>query len=175
MVLINIVLVIATIHVIKNPPPPKYFAVSADGRMTALHPLSAPVLSLSSVTEWAARAATSAYTFDFVNYRKELTESSAFFTPAGWAAFENALVSSRNLELVLSKKLVTTAVAQGAPVVLKRGVLGQDSRSATSIKASGRSTSSFIRSTRLVPPPRYLACSCSCTASKACCLVLASI
>ena len=119
----NVVLVLAGLHVVSNPPQPKYFATSPDGRVTPLHSLSAPVISLNSLTEWATRAATAAYTFDFVNYRKSLQESSVYFTGKGWQAFEKALVASRNLDLVLTKKLVTTAVAQGSPVVLKRGIL----------------------------------------------------
>ena len=116
-------MVLAIVHIVKNPPAPKYFATGNDGRLTIIQPLTDPVMSLSGLTEWVTRAATTAYSFDFVNYRKELQESSAFFTGKGWEAFERALVSSNNLNLVLTKKLVTTAVAQGAPVVLKRGVL----------------------------------------------------
>jgi intracellular multiplication protein IcmL len=123
LVITNVILALGAVHVIKNPPVPKYFATSDEGRLTPMHPLSAPVMSTTSLTEWAARAATGAYTFDFVNYRKSLQESSTYFTASGWRSFENALVSSNNLKLVLTKKLVTTAVAQGAPVVLKRGVL----------------------------------------------------
>lgn len=123
LVVANILLVVGALHIVKNPPKPVYFSATSDGRITKLAPLSAPVLSLNSLTEWAARAATAAYTFDFVNYRGSLQKSSAYFTDTGWNAFEKALVSSRNLELVLTKKLVSTAVPQGAPVVLKRGIL----------------------------------------------------
>lgn len=121
--IINVFLVMAIIHIVKNPPEPKYFATGNDGRLTIIHPLTDPVMSLSGLTEWVTRAATTAYSFDFLNYRKELQVASEFFTGKGWEAFEKALVSSNNLNLVLTKKLVTTAVAQGAPVVLKRGVL----------------------------------------------------
>ncbi|MBT4885204.1 MAG: type IVB secretion system apparatus protein IcmL/DotI [Legionellales bacterium] len=123
LVITNIILALGAVHVIKNPPAPKYFATNDDGRLTLMHPLSAPVMSTSSLTEWATRSATTAYTFDFVNYRKSLQEASGLFTASGWQSFEKALVASNNLKLVLTKKLVTTAVAQGAPVVLKRGVL----------------------------------------------------
>ena len=58
MVIANVILALAAVHVIKNPPMPKYFATSNDGRITLLHPLSAPVLSVNSITEWATRAAT---------------------------------------------------------------------------------------------------------------------
>ena len=123
LVVTNIVLALGAIHVIKNPPMPKYFATNDDGRITLLHPLSAPVLSLNALNEWAARAATAAYTFDFVNYRKSLQDASVYFTASGWRSFEQALVNSNNLKLVITQKLVATAVPTGAPVVLKRGVL----------------------------------------------------
>ena len=114
MVVANIIIGLGAVHVMKNPPMPKYFATNDDGRITILHPLSTPVMSVNSLTEWATRAATASYTFDFVNYRKSLQDASVYFTGTGWQSFEKALVDSNNLKLVLSKKLVTTAVAQGA-------------------------------------------------------------
>ena len=125
LVVSNVLLVLGIMHVIKNPPEPKYFATNDDGRITLLHPLSAPVMSVNALTEWATRAATAAYTFDFVNYRDSLQKASVYFTGTGWQSFEKALVDSNNVKLVLTKKLVTTAVAQGAPVILKRGVLNK--------------------------------------------------
>lgn len=104
-------------------PPNQYFATSADGRITKLHPLSVPVVSTSALLQWANQAAVAAYTYNFVDYRKQLQDASEYFTPKGWKNFEAALRSSRNLETVLARKLVVNAVATGAPVVLNQGVI----------------------------------------------------
>ena len=45
------------------------------------------------------------------------------FTPDGWKYFEEALKGARTLETVLAKKLVVSAVATGAPVILEQGVI----------------------------------------------------
>jgi intracellular multiplication protein IcmL len=52
-----------------------------------------------------------------------LQSASEFFTPDGWNQFIGALNSSNNLKAVLDKKLVVSAVAIGAPVILDQGVL----------------------------------------------------
>jgi intracellular multiplication protein IcmL len=117
-ILAGIVYFLATHH-----PEPRYFATSADGRITPIYPLTAPMVSDSALLQWANQAAVAAYTYNFATYRKELQDASEYFTPQGWSDFETALQSSRNLETVINKKLVVTAVATGAPVILDRGVL----------------------------------------------------
>jgi intracellular multiplication protein IcmL len=123
MVLVNILLAFIIYYLISHQPEPKYFATSADGRITPIYPLTAPMVSDSALLQWANQAAVAAYTYNFSTYRKELQEASEYFTPEGWNDFQTALKSSRNLETVITKKLVVTAVATGAPVILDRGVL----------------------------------------------------
>ena len=52
-----------------------------------------------------------------------MVASSGFFTAEGWDQFINALASSNNLEAVKAKKLVVSAVATSAPVILQKGIL----------------------------------------------------
>jgi len=103
--------------------PTRYFATSADGRITPLQPLSQPLVSVSALLQWANQAAVDAYSYNFVNYRKQLQAASEYFTPSGWRTYEAALKSSRNLETVIARKLVVTAVATGAPVILDQRVV----------------------------------------------------
>lgn len=107
-----------------NRPTPEYFATTKDGKVLRLYALSNPVVSTAELLQWAATAATASYTFNFVNYRKELQEASEYFTPSGWKAFQEALKASRNLETVINKKLTVNAVATGAPVIIDQGVIG---------------------------------------------------
>lgn len=123
MTLINLFLGFIIYYLITTRPEPKYFATSADGRIIPIYPLTAPMVSDSALLQWANQAAVAAYTYNFATFRKELQNASEYFTPEGWKDFESALVSSRNLETVINKKLVVTAVATGAPVILDRGIL----------------------------------------------------
>jgi intracellular multiplication protein IcmL len=102
---------------------PRYFATSADGRITRLYAMTEPVVSVSALLDWSRRASVAAYSYDFVHYRGQLQAASEYFTPDGWEKFINALRSSGNLKTVIAKKLVATAVPTGVPVLLNRGVI----------------------------------------------------
>jgi intracellular multiplication protein IcmL len=123
-VLIMTILVGGLIYLITNPPQPRYFATTTDGRISPLVPLDQPNISQAALLQWANTAAISAYTYNFVNYRQALQDAQAYFTPDGWSAFMGALNSSNNLTAVIAKKLVVSAVATGAPVILQQGILG---------------------------------------------------
>lgn len=104
-------------------PDPEYFATTAEGRLIKMQPLSAPIVAPSALLEWATRAAVAAYTYNFVDYRRQLEEASHYFTPKGWRSFEGELKKSRNLQTVIASKLVATAVPTGAPVIEDRMVI----------------------------------------------------
>ncbi len=120
---INIGLVSVLYYMVSNPPQPKYFATSINGRITPLFPLDEPNQSDAAVLQWATQAAIASFSYNFVNYRTELQAASEFFTPKGWTQFMNALKESNNLEAVRAKKLIVSAVAKGAPIILRKGIL----------------------------------------------------
>lgn len=120
---VNFLLVGSIGYIFLNPPAPVYFATSINGRITPLFPLEEPNQSDSAVLQWANQAATAAFTYNFVNYRTELQASSGFFTADGWTQFLNALKDSNNLDAVKAKKLIVSAVATRAPVILQKGLL----------------------------------------------------
>jgi intracellular multiplication protein IcmL len=122
-ILLNLVLGIMLIYMITHPPAPKYFATSINGRITPLFPLDQPNQSDSAVLQWANQAAVASFTYNFVNYRDELQASSGFFTAEGWDQFLAALQESNNLEAVKAKKLIVSAVATRAPIILQKGIL----------------------------------------------------
>lgn len=117
------ILTAGLIYIITNPPQPRYFATTTDGRISPLIPLDQPNISQNALLQWANTAAVTAYTYNFVNYKQALQEAQAYFTPDGWDAFTEALNSSNNLVAVQAKKLVVSAVATGAPVILQQGLL----------------------------------------------------
>lgn len=120
---VNVALISMLVYMVTHPPEPKYFATSINGRITPLFPLSEPNQSDSAVLQWANQAAIAAFTYNFVNYRDELQASSGFFTAEGWDQFLNALQQSNNLDAVKAKKLIVSAVATRAPIILQKGVL----------------------------------------------------
>lgn len=121
--LVNLVMATMLVYILTHPPAPKYFATSINGRITPLFPLNEPNQSDSAVLQWANQAAIAAFTYNFVNYRDELQASSGFFTAEGWDQFLNALQQSNNLDAVKAKKLIVSAVATRAPIILQKGVL----------------------------------------------------
>ena len=122
-IFIIVILTCSIIYIITNPPEPRYFATTNDGRIMPLVPLEQPNLSNAALLQWANTAAISAYTYNFIDYRQRLQEASEYFTPDGWRAFLDALKASNNLNAVTDKKLVVSAVAVKAPTVLEQGIL----------------------------------------------------
>jgi len=121
--LVNLCLASICIYIFTHPPAPKYFATSINGRITPLFPLNEPNQSDSAVLQWANQAAIAAFSYNFVNYHSELQAASGFFTAEGWTQFLNALQQSNNLDAVKAKKLVVSAVATRAPIILQKGML----------------------------------------------------
>lgn len=109
------------LYMYTHPPKPQYFATDPEGRIIRLTPLSEPNLSSAALLQWANIAAVASFTYDFANYRKQLQDASQYFTTSGWAAFVDAIKASNNLTAVTQKKLVSYAVATGAPVILEEG------------------------------------------------------
>ena len=122
-VIANLFLALMLGYILTHPPTPKYFATTVNGRITPLFELNQPNQSDASILQWSNQAAIAAFTYNFVNYRAELQASSGFFTAEGWTQFLNALESSNNLEAVKAKKLIVSAVATRAPIILQKGLL----------------------------------------------------
>lgn len=120
---VNLITASMLIYIVTHPPAPKYFATTINGRITPLVPLDEPNQSDSAVLQWANLAAIAAYSYNFVNYRDELQAASGFFTADGWDQFLNALQQSNNLDAVKAKKLIVSAVATRAPIIMQKGVL----------------------------------------------------
>ena len=112
---LNAALVGIIVYQYSTRPEPRYFATSADGKITPIYALDIPVVSASALLQWANQAAVAAFSYNFANYRQALQDASEYFTPEGWKDFQAALESSNNLNAVITKKLVVSAVATGAP------------------------------------------------------------
>lgn len=120
---INFGLVAVIIYQYQSRPEPRYFATSADGRITPLYSRRKPVVTASELREWANEAATAAFTYNFSNYREALQVASEYFTPRGWRNFQEALRQSGNLTTVLKQKLVVSARPTGTPEIIDQRII----------------------------------------------------
>jgi intracellular multiplication protein IcmL len=123
MLIANVILAGMVFYQLAHQPLPQYFATSSDGKITKLYPLNEPVISPTALLQWATETSMMASSYNFVNYRDALQTLQNRFTADGWRNFEQALKDSRMLETVIAKKLVVSAVATGAPVILEQGVI----------------------------------------------------
>ncbi len=123
----SVITLTAAIWMLFQKPEPVYFATRTNGELIPLVPLHEPHLGTAQILHFATQAVTRANTFDFANYRLQLTEVRDYFTDEGYQAFVEALNASGNLKLVINRRMTTTAVANGG-VIIDQG-LSSSSRS----------------------------------------------
>lgn len=111
------------LYMATRPPVNHYFSTDRDGRIQPLTPLDRPISSLTDLTTWVANSVVQSYTFDFANWRPQLSAAQVNFTPAGWKGFRGALESSGLLQSVIDKKFVMTAAPLSVPILLDRGII----------------------------------------------------
>jgi intracellular multiplication protein IcmL len=89
-----------------------------NGDTFELTELDRPNVSTKALLEWVSLAATATFTFDFVNYEKQLTALRDFFTADGYINFLASLEASKTITTVSEKNLQLSAVAIGPAIVL---------------------------------------------------------
>ena len=121
--IIALIAILVAAWALTRPPENKYFATRMSGELIELTPLDQPHRSDTQVTNFAVDAITRSLSLDFANYRQELADVELFFTATGWEAFLAELQRSGNLELLRNRRMISSAVANGA-TVLRKGVDG---------------------------------------------------
>jgi intracellular multiplication protein IcmL len=98
---------------------PVYFAVTADGRITRLAPLSEPLVSPEEVVQFAQNCVTRSFSLDFVadQLRNKLESLHDCYTDEGFHALMSAFDKSNLLTKIRDGRLVSSAVATGAGVI----------------------------------------------------------
>ena len=120
---VNLALVWGIFYKVTNPPPPQYFATTADGRIINTNPLKDPVVSDSFVLQWTANRVRQAFSQDYIHWRQQLQEASSAFTPQGWRYFLSSMKASNNLETLVNLKMVSNAEIIGAPRIVGTAIL----------------------------------------------------
>lgn len=122
--LVLAVLVWVLVYVIRNPTAPLYFATDNVGRLIKVVPVTQPNMSVDDASTWAVRAVEKTYSYDYVNYRRQLQSSQKYFTSYGWTKYMSALKASNNLVALKSRKMVIQAKVVAAPKLVTQGLLG---------------------------------------------------
>lgn len=102
-------------------PLPQFNAVQPDGKTMLLIPFTQPNLLPDTILRWASKAATVSYTFDFVNYNKQIAAARPYFTEDGWQDYLNSV--SRLINTIVQGQLFINGVVSGAPVISNQGPL----------------------------------------------------
>lgn len=104
-------------------PPPQYFALTEDLRVIELTPTDRAIMSQEKLLNWVSATVTKTFTFDFLNYRDVLMGVRPNYTKGCFESLTKSMKSSGNLEMVITKRLVTRATLSGTPVILKEGII----------------------------------------------------
>lgn len=121
--IVSTIALLAALILLWQKPEPVYFATRTNGELIPLVPLHEPHLGTEQIIHFATQAVTRANTYDFANYKVQLTEVRDYFTDDGYTAFVEALHASGNLKLVIGRRMTTTAVANGG-VIVQQGLSG---------------------------------------------------
>src|SRR5438128_232615 len=81
-ILVAIVFLIGlSISIYTSKPEPIYFSTDDEWRILPPVPLDKPHLSVADLVQWISDVLPTAFTFDFINYTKQLQNLSQYFTP----------------------------------------------------------------------------------------------
>ena len=103
---------------------PFYFATDALGQVLQLPSLNQAYLEDEEVTEWVKYVVEHLYSYNFVNYRKDLHEIRPYFTSKGYNELMLGLKRSNNLNAVRANRLVVYPDNFKQPIIVKKGIKG---------------------------------------------------
>lgn len=122
-ILLLIVLIVWSVvmYQLSHRPLPVFYAVQKTGVKMKLDPFEEPNLLPDTILRWASKAAVAAYTYNFLDYRKQLAAVRPYFTEAGWADYQS---SANNLvAAVVRDQLFVNGVVAGTPIIANQGSL----------------------------------------------------
>lgn len=129
-VLMGVILVVAFLiglvsfvyYQLMHRPLPQFGAQQPNGQQMFLIPYDQPNMLPSTILQWASKAATIAYTFDFVNYNGQIQVAKPYFTEAGWQDYLSSV--SNLINTIVQNKLFINGVVAGTPVISNQGPIG---------------------------------------------------
>lgn len=116
------ILVLAfVLYQVYNRPLPQFNAIQPDNKKMILIPYKEPNQLPDTILRWASKAATTAYTFDFLNYNRQISAARIFFTNDGWQSYLNSV--SGLINRIVAGQLFVNGVVSGTPVISNQGEL----------------------------------------------------
>lgn len=100
-------------------PLPPFSAKDQTGKSMQLVAYRQPNLLSDTLLRWAGKGATLAYTFDYVNYNKQLNEARPYFTEDGWRDYQSSV--SDLIDTIVQNQLIVNGVISAPPVIVNQG------------------------------------------------------
>jgi intracellular multiplication protein IcmL len=114
--------IVLNVFLATREPSQRYFTVDGAGRVIPVRALTEPYVTDTFLTNWVSENVTRAFSMDPLNYRRQAAEMEPNFTEEGYAAYIDSLKESGVIEFMTKNLLISSAVAQGAPVIVEKGV-----------------------------------------------------
>jgi intracellular multiplication protein IcmL len=121
LIVFMMLMVLLVLYQMSHRPLPVFDAKQKTGEHMMLTPYNEPNLLPDTILQWARKAATTAYTFDFVNYNKQISAARPYFTADGWQDYLHSV--SGLIENVVKSQLFVNGVVSGTPVIANQGPL----------------------------------------------------
>jgi intracellular multiplication protein IcmL len=118
-----VILVGASFYLYTHKPAPVTFYTDSDLRAFPLHPVTEPYVKQADLIQWVSEVLPASFTFNFVDYDKQLKNLQQYYTPKGWAALATQLNIYANPKSIDSTKLFVNAGASGTPTIPNQGMI----------------------------------------------------
>lgn len=117
-----VISVVCMVGIYGKPVPPVYVPVTDDGHLLPLIPLNQPSVGNGEVSAFALEAAHAINTYDYINFRDQLSAASIYFSPIGWNQYNGQLKETRTLDAVQDRKMIVSIKPVGEVTVPAEGV-----------------------------------------------------
>ncbi len=119
----NIILFSIVVYLLRHPTEPLFFPADKIGRLIYVPSLQEANMTPQEVSNWVVEAVEAAYSYDFVNYRRQLQSAQKYFTNYGWQKYMKALSASNNFRALTERKFVVIAKVVEPPKLTTQGIL----------------------------------------------------
>ena len=120
-IVVIMALVVLLLYQVSSRPLPTFTAVAPNKQALKLTSSYEPNLLPDTLIKWASKAAVAAYTFDFVNYKKQIEAVRPYFTEDGWSQYQSSVQGL--ISTIADNKLFVNSVVSGPPVISNQGDL----------------------------------------------------
>ncbi len=121
LIIMMLLMIALVFYQVATRPLPPFYAVQPDGKSMRLTPYQEPNLLPDTILRWASKAATSSYTFDFVNYDKQIQSVRSYYTKEGWRDYQASI--SDLISTIVQNQLFVRSIVSGTPVISNEGPL----------------------------------------------------